>query len=97
MKIAQNIVLIGGGSHLNDLAETLEKRLPARATEMDLPEIDRFDVKVIVREDIRPQWLSWTGASVLPKTESMGEMWISRQKWLGEFEPHFSEVDEALE
>jgi actin-related protein 8 len=54
--------------------------------ELDLPEIERFEVKIIVREDVRPIGLSWTGASVLPKTESMAEMWISRNKWLGDHE-----------
>jgi len=46
--------LIGGGSHLGDLAEVLESRLLARVAELDLNEIERFEVKVLVREEIRP-------------------------------------------
>jgi actin-related protein 8 len=42
---------------------------------MELNEIERVEVKTIIR-DIRPINMAWVGATVLPKTESVGEMWI---------------------
>lgn len=52
----------------------------------------------MIRE-IRPASLAWVGATVLPKTESMNDMWISRLRWLGELEVNQKEevFEEMLE
>jgi len=36
-------------------------------------DVEKYEVRI--RDDIRPQNVAWVGASVLPKTESMNEMW----------------------
>ena len=60
----------------------MELTIPSALLSYDLTEVDKVEVKAMVRE-IRPASLSWVGATVLPKTDSMGEMWISRERWLG--------------
>lgn len=52
---------------------------------MELNEIERVEVKTVIR-DVRPINITWVGATVLPKTESVSEMWISAARWLGNLE-----------
>lgn len=40
---------------------------------MELNEIERVE---IIR-DVRPIYIAWVGATVLPKTESVSELWIT--------------------
>lgn len=94
-KLASNVILIGGGAHLIDLQEELEARILKRSTDFELEE--KFEVKPFMREDLRPQNVSWLGASVLPKTESVNEMWITRLRWVGELEEQRDEMEEVLE
>jgi actin-related protein 8 len=85
VKIANNIVFAGGGTHLQDLVEEMEGRVLEKVADFDVAEIERVEVKAMIRE-IRPASLAWVGATVLPKTESMNDMWISRLRWIGELE-----------
>lgn len=94
-KLASNILLIGGGAHLVDLQEELEARIIKRTAEFELEE--KFEVKSFMREDLRPQNVSWLGASVLPKTESVNEMWITRLRWVGDLEVLRDEMEEVIE
>ena len=43
---------------------------------------------------VDPRFLSWIGASIIPKLESAKDMFIMREKFLVEFKPykdHFAE------
>lgn len=59
-----------------DLVEEVEGLLIDKFQEWDIQEVERVEVKTIIR-DTRPIYMQWVGATVLPKTESMNEMWIS--------------------
>lgn len=95
-KVGQNIVLAGGGSHLQDLVEDLEAKVAVALKELDVQDVDKVEVKTMIR-DVRPISLAWVGATVLPKTESMGELWISRERWLGDLEYRDSAMEDVLE
>ena len=47
--------------------------------------------------DVRPISLAQVGATVLPKTESMGEMWINRERWLGDLDIKDNAMEDVFE
>lgn len=40
--------------------------------------------------------MAWVGATVLPKMESIGDMWINASRWLGHLEPYKDELEEMI-
>lgn len=59
-----------------DLVDEVENLLIDRFQEWEIQEVERVEVKTIIRET-RPINMQWVGATVLPKTDCMSEMWIS--------------------
>lgn len=49
----------------------------------------------LATREILPSFVSWTGATVIPKLESTKDLWITRYRWISEIsdEPEF-EFDE---
>lgn len=37
----------------------------------------------VVKKDVLPANLSWVGATVIPRLESIKDLWINRNRWLG--------------
>jgi len=79
-KIANQILITGGGCKLKGLVDYIEDRLIDKLTELD-PGIER--IEVINMQSVDLKTLSWIGASVIPKIESTKDMWITRERWLG--------------
>ena len=80
-KIANAIILVGGSSKIKGLIDYLEDRLINKLSLLD-NEIER--VEIINHPDIDMKTLSWIGGTILPKLESAKDMWIQRERWLGE-------------
>jgi hypothetical protein len=79
-KIANCILLVGGGAKFKNFIDMLEDRLIEKLTVID-NEIDRVEVL-----NIEPKTVSWIGGSIIPKLDSARDMFISRERWLGEIE-----------
>lgn len=80
-KIANAIILVGGSSKIKGFIDYLEDRLINKLSLLD-NEIER--VEIINHPDIDMKTLSWVGGTILPKLESAKDMWIQRERWLGE-------------
>jgi actin-related protein 8 len=99
-KLANCILLTGGGGMFSDLVDVLEDRLINRFPEEG--GVDRVDVKASIihsdsdgnKEHIRPDHLMWVGGTVIPYLESAKELWIARARWVGEWQP--TEAKEEL-
>lgn len=99
-KMANCILLAGGGGMFPDLVDLLEERLincfPEDA------EVLSVDVKASVthsdssgsKECIPPNHLMWVGGTVIPLLDSAKELWISKHRWLGQWIP--TEAKEEL-
>lgn len=81
-KLANSIILTGGGSKLKNLVSYLEERLINKLSERD-NQIERVDI--INLSSFDNKILSWIGGSVISKLDSIKEMWISREKWFCDF------------
>jgi actin-related protein 8 len=99
-KMANCILLTGGGGMFSDLVDILEDRLINRFPEEG--GVDRVEVKASIihsdsdgnKEHIRPDHLMWVGGTVIPHLESAKELWIARARWVGEWQP--TEAKEEL-
>ncbi|CAG9317748.1 unnamed protein product [Blepharisma stoltei] len=99
-KMANCILLTGGGGMFPDIVDILEDRLINR-----FPEdagVDRVEVKASVthsdsdgnKEHIKPDHLMWVGGTVIPNLDSAKELWITKSRWIGEWQP--TEAKEEL-
>lgn len=88
-KTANAILLVGGGSKFKGLIDYVEDRLIDKLSQLD-PEIDR--VEVINYPTVDPKTLGWIGGTIIPKIDATKDMWINRERWLGEYE----KVDEPI-
>ena len=77
-KMANSIILTGGGTKTKHFISYLEEKLIQKLTEKDF-QIDR--VEVINQPSYDNKTLTWIGGSVIPKLETTKELWISREKW----------------
>ena len=79
-KIANQILITGGGCKMKGFVDYIEDKLIDKLSELD-PLIERIEVINMPNVDLKT--LSWIGASILPKIESTKDMWITRERWLG--------------
>jgi len=94
-KMANSILIIGGGAQVYSAVEELEDRLIDTISYYD-NNIERVEVlnPYTIRETM-PEAASWVGATVIQRIESMKELWITRGKWLGEVEYEMDEENEG--
>ena len=93
-KLANSIMLVGGTSKLKGFIDFLEDRLINKLSELD-NEIER--VEIFNYPEIDMKTLSWVGGSILPKLESSKDMWIQKERWLGEPERLEEQIENNLE
>lgn len=91
-KLANSILLVGGGVKYKGIIDFLEDRLIDKLTVLD-NEIDR--VEIINFPTIDAKILTWIGGTILPKLDSSKDMWISRERWLAEYDK--STIEEQKE
>lgn len=82
-KLANAILLVGGSAKFKGLVDYLEDILIDKLTQLD-NEIDR--VEIINFPTIDSKTITWIGGTIIPKLEATKDMWITRDRWLGEFE-----------
>lgn len=80
-KFAGAIILTGGSSKIKEFSSYLEKKLSENLRLLD-SEIDK--ASIFDYPDIDMKTLTWIGGSIIPKLESAKDMWIQRERWLGE-------------
>ena len=93
-KLANSIMLVGGTAKMKGLIDFLEDKLINKLSEMD-NEIER--VEIFNYPDIDMKTLSWIGGSILPKLESAKDMWIQKERWLGEPEKMEEQIDNNID
>ena len=93
-KLANSIMLVGGTAKLKGFIDFLEDKLINKLSEMD-NEIER--VEIFNYPDIDMKTLSWIGGSILPKLESAKDMWIQKERWLGEPEKMDEQIDNNID
>jgi hypothetical protein len=82
-RLANAILLVGGGVKFKGMIDFLEDRLIDKLTTLD-NEIDR--VEIIHYPTVDSKTITWIGGSILPKLESSKDLWITRERWLSELE-----------
>lgn len=82
-KLANSILLVGGGVKFKGMIDYLEDRLIEKLTLLD-NQIDR--IEIINFPTVDAKTLTWIGGSIVPKLESTKDMWINREKWLVELD-----------
>ena len=93
-KLANSIMLVGGTSKLKGFIDFLEDRLINKLSELD-NEIERVEIFNYPTIDMKT--LSWIGGSILPKLESSKDMWIQKERWLGEPEKLEEQIENILD
>ena len=83
-------MLVGGTSKLKGFIDFLEDRLINKLSELD-NEIERVEIFNYPAIDMKT--LSWIGGSILPKLESSKDMWIQKERWLGEPEQLVEQIE----
>ena len=80
-KLANSIMLVGGTTKIKGFIDFLEDRLINKLSQLD-NEIERVEIFNYPEIDLKT--LSWIGGTIIPKLESAKDMWIQRERWLGE-------------
>jgi len=81
-KMANSILLIGGTAQISKIVEELEDRMIETIAKYD-SDIERIEVVDLGSKESNPENLSWVGGSILAKLDSIKNLWISRNRWLG--------------
>lgn len=92
-KLANNVLLTGGGAMIPDIVEVLEDRLINCFPET--ADIERVEVRVSIthsdsdgnKETVSALNLKWVGGTVIPMIEAAKELWVTRSRWVGTWEP----------
>ena len=80
-KLANSIMLVGGTTKIKGFIDFLEDRLINKLSHLD-NEIERVEIFNYPEIDLKT--LTWIGGTIIPKLESSKDMWIQRERWLGE-------------
>jgi len=81
--MANCVLVCGGGAHVYNVVEEFEDRLIDTIQYYD-NNIDRVEVINTFTKELPPASLSWIGATIIQRLESMKELWISRKRWVTE-------------
>ncbi|KAL4510469.1 hypothetical protein ABPG72_004623 [Tetrahymena utriculariae] len=85
-KLANHILIIGGTSQTSKMVEELEDRLIEKISQYDY-NIERVEViDSLSKKEMYPSYLSWIGATVIPRLDSIKDLWINQNRWLGLFD-----------
>lgn len=82
-RLANGVLVVGGGSKFKGIIDYLEDKLFEKLTVLD-NQIER--VEIINYPTVDMKTISWIGGTIIPKLESSKDMWILRERWLGEIE-----------
>jgi len=92
-KMANNILLIGGGSQLRALSDELQDRVIDKIHLFDST-VEHIDCIDVSSKEVIPSDVSWAGATILSKIEGLKDLWITRSKYLGEIDNSLYEEED---
>ena len=96
-KLANHIFIIGGSNALSNMSEELEDKLIERIMLFD-SNIERVEViDCLAKKEIHPSYISWIGGTVIPRLDSMKDLWIKQSRWLGNYDAIDDSSDEEGE
>lgn len=78
-----NILIIGGGAHMTKLSEEILARLNKKLDSNNMEDRAELAIDLPLRE-IAPIHASWLGGTVIPKLDSLRDLWIEKGKFMGE-------------
>ncbi|KAF8906229.1 actin-related protein [Gymnopilus junonius] len=78
-KYLQAVLVIGGTALIPGMAHALESRLQAIATPL-VPNMEKVQI-IPPPKEVDPRVLTWKGAAVLSKMDSVSELWVSPSDW----------------
>ena len=81
-KMANSVLIVGGGCQIYNFVDEMEDRLIEKFADYD-SNIDRVEVLESSNRDIPPWATVWIGGTVLPRLDSMKDLWITKTRWLG--------------
>jgi len=82
-RLANAVLVVGGGSKIKGMIDYLEEKLFEKLTTLD-NQIER--VEIINYPTVDMKTISWIGGTIIPKLDSSKDMWILRERWLGEID-----------
>ena len=77
-RLANSILIVGGGGKFKGTIDYLEDKLFEKLTLLD-NEIER--VEIINYPNVDMKTITWIGGTIIPKLESSKDMWIMRERW----------------
>ena len=98
-RLANSILLIGGSSKFKDFMDTLEEKLVERLSEFT-NNIDRVEVvnnSSTQKKSMDNRFLSWIGASIIPKIDITKDMFILREKWVCDVPNYYGSKKNEIE
>jgi len=83
-KLANSILLVGGSTKFKDLMDVLEERLVEKLGEFtnNIERVEVVNNSSAQKGSMDNRFLSWIGASVIPKIEITKDMFIPKEKWI---------------
>jgi len=78
-KYLQAVLVIGGSALIPGMAHALESRLQAIATPL-VPNMEKVQI-IPPPKEVDPRVLTWKGAAVLGKMDSVSELWVTPSDW----------------
>jgi len=78
-KYLQAVLVIGGSALIPGMAHALESRLQAIATPL-VPNMEKVQI-IPPPKEVDPRVLTWKGAAVLGKMDSISELWVTPSDW----------------
>ncbi len=81
-RMANNVLIIGGTCQLSKFIDELEDRL-IEGINVYCPNIERVEVIDPLTKKVLPAYISWVGATVIPRLDSVKDLWLTRNRWMG--------------
>lgn len=78
------------------MVEELEDKLIEKISQFDY-NIERVEViDSLAKKDIMPSYLTWIGATVIPRLDSIKDLWINQNRWIGLYDDADDSSDEEI-
>jgi actin-related protein len=93
-KFLGSILLVGGGGYLPQLGEETIRRVSKLFEKVELGGEKADQSTDLLLREIAPMHASWLGGTVLPKLDSLRDLWIEKGRYLGEMKEEFIDEEE---
>ena len=92
-KLGNSILLVGGSTKFMDIMDVLEEKLVEKLGEFanNIERVEVVNHSSAQKNSMDNRFLSWIGASVIPKIEITKDMFIPREKWICDFPKYYDD------